>query len=466
MEKLEDIKVPEGSTLQRDKTHYMLRARVFLGELTLEQLHTLIEVASPYYDKVRLTYRQNIQLYQFPAEELEGAIAHIEAKGMACSGRLGDIVVNALCGYMKEEAFDVLPYAKALWSWLNTSGRLSELPGKFKIAFSSIERDEGNTTIADLGFFAKLVDGKPCFDVYGGGSLGAMPQLSLKLEENLPAERFLEVADKLTKLYIELFQDVKVFKKRLRFKVRELGEEAFIKRYHQEKSEALPFLLKENPKRAYSPQIKGLISCYDGEYGLKIKPVDGELSFASLKAIYNILSESKERVLIRVGSRHELYLLNLSQALASRLKALLPELLGQEKALQREVQTCVGASLCTFGFTNTQALLKSLDEVGDLPRLAISGCMNACPQHQVASLGFFGRKPNPNDFSEELYEIFVGGTLKNETHEGVLSESKGKILAKNIPLFIKDLQKEKGEQSWDAFFRGNINFQRDYIEVS
>ena len=112
----EEIKVPQGGNLQRDKEYYMLRARLFLGRLSLDALKTLIEVGKPYYDRVRFTYRQNIQLYQFPASVLEETIARLEAKGMACKGRLGDIVVNALSGEM-EEAFDVLPYAEKLWQW-------------------------------------------------------------------------------------------------------------------------------------------------------------------------------------------------------------------------------------------------------------------------------------------------------------------------------------------------------------
>lgn len=465
MEIIEDLKVPQGGNLERNKTSYMLRVRLFLGELSLPQLSTLIEVASPYSETMRLTYRQNIQLYHFPLEALEGAIGRIEADGMACFGRSGDIVINALSGFLPDEAFDVKPYAKALWTWLNESGRLSELPGKFKMAFSSIPSDEGNTTIADLGFFAKLVDGKPCFDVYGGGSLGAMPVLALKLEENLPAERFLEAADKLTKLYIDLFKDVKVFKKRLRFKVRELGEAAFLKAYHEMPSDLPKSHIDLSPKKALSLPVEGLISCHDGLYGVKIKPLDGELSFKGLSWLLDYLEESGEAPLIRVGSRHELYLLNLSKTLAEGLKAQLVEVLGREMGVEKSVQTCVGASVCTFGFTNTKALLLSLEGLTDLPRLAISGCMNACPQHQVADLGFFGRKPNPDDFSSELYEIFVGGTLKNEANEGRLSESKGKILAKDIPLFIADLQKEKGSQSWEAFFKGAVDFNKSYIEV-
>lgn len=460
----EEIKVPQGGNLQRDKEYYMLRARLFLGRLSLDALKTLIEVGKPYYDRVRFTYRQNIQLYQFPASVLEETIARLEAHGMACKGRLGDIVVNALSGEM-EEAFDVLPYAEKLWQWLNDSGRLAELPGKFKMVFSSTEKDEGNASFADLGFYAKMVDGKPCFDVYAAGSLGAMPMLGVKIEENLPAEDFLCAADKLTQFYIDLFADVKVFKKRLRFKLRELGEATFKSRYQTYHSNvpscSIEVKVKEN---TFAPEVEGLISLRNHTYGVCLKPSDGEFSFKGLETLANFLETYAKEARLIVGSRHELYVLDLPRETALDLLAKKYEILTLEDNKRQALQSCVGASLCTYGFTNTKALLASLEGLEDLPKLAISGCMNACPQHQIAEFGLFGRKPNPEDFGEELYEIFVGGHLKDETREGKLAESKAKILAKNVVPFIKLMQEEKGNLSWAAYLEQWEKIPTTYFE--
>lgn len=460
----EEIKVPQGGNLQRDKEHYMLRARLFLGRISLDGLKTLIEVGNPYYDRVRLTYRQNIQIYQLPLSVLEETMARLEAHGMVCKGRLGDIVVNALSGEV-EEAFDVLPYAEKLWQWLNDSGRLAELPGKFKMVFSSTEKDEGNASFADLGFYAKMVEGKPCFDVYAGGSLGAMPLLGIKIEENLPAEDFLRVADKLTKFYIDLFSDFKVFKKRLRFKVRELGEETFKSRYQTYQSNVSPCFIEQKTKSdTFAPKVEGLISLRNDTYAVCLKPSDGELSFVGLETLANFLDTYAKEARLIVGSRHELYVLDLSQETALALLAKKDEILTLEDNKRGALQSCVGASLCTYGFTNTKALLATLEGIKDLPRLAISGCMNACPQHQVAELGFFGRKPHPEDFGEELYEIFVGGHLKDEAREGKLAESKAKILAKNVMPFIKLMQEEKGNLSWEAYLEDWDKVPTTYFE--
>lgn len=460
----EEIKVPEGGHLQRDNAHYMLRARVFLGDLSQEALNTLIEVAEKNNTKVRLTYRQNVQLYQFSSDEVTEAMTSLEAQGLACKGRLGDIVVNALTGNLKDEAFDVTPYASKLWQWLNESGRLKELPGKFKMAFSSNEDDEGNATFADLGFYAKMIDGKPHFDIYAGGSLGAMPMLGIKIEENLPSEAFLQTADKLTKLYVELFEGAKVFKKRLRFKVRELGEAAFLARYQEKESSEALFFVENKQEAHFSEDREGLISLSNGKYGVKIKPVDGELSIDFLKKLRDVLGRFAYEVRLKIGSRHELYVFDLTAEDAYQVKALADDALKEDKVIQNDIQTCVGSAKCTFGFTNTKALLESLEGIEDLPKLAISGCMNSCAQHQVADIGFFGRKPHPTDFGEDLYEIFSGGALKAGDKEGMLGVAKGKILAKNIPLYLKELQTKKGSLSWQAYLSDWEALPKTYIE--
>jgi sulfite reductase (ferredoxin) len=58
--------------------------------------------------------------------------------------------------FLTDEPFDVLPYAVALTDKLTAESDSWLLPRKFKISFSSSDRDNAYAAFNDLGFIAKI----------------------------------------------------------------------------------------------------------------------------------------------------------------------------------------------------------------------------------------------------------------------------------------------------------------------
>jgi sulfite reductase (ferredoxin) len=84
-------------------------------------------------------------------------------------------MVSIDSGIAHDEVFDVTPYAFNLTSKLIAEPDSFTLPRKLKIAFSNNEKDTSYAAFNDLGFVARIKDGKKGFKVYLGGSLASKP---------------------------------------------------------------------------------------------------------------------------------------------------------------------------------------------------------------------------------------------------------------------------------------------------
>jgi uncharacterized protein (UPF0332 family) len=80
--------------------------------------------------------------------------------------------------------------------------------------------------------------------------------------------------------------------------------------------------------------------------------------------------------------------------------------------------TCPGAETCKLGITSPRLLARTLaptlDRLADDPRLEhvrvhVSGCPNACAQHQVADIGLHGGARTIQNTPAPTYVLFLGG---------------------------------------------------------
>ena len=71
-----------------------------------------------------------------------------------------------------------------------------------------------------------------------------------------------------------------------------------------------------------------------------------------------------------------------------------------------------------------------------LPKIQLSGCPNSCAAHQIAELGFQGKRKKDGAY----FNVFVGGEF--ETKDVVtLNKSVGELKAETIPLFLEEMAK-------------------------
>lgn len=465
----DDIEIPEGSFIMSDGKHYFVRARHVGSLVTLEQLRGLCDVAEKYGDgRLRLAARQNIQIYNLDLDHVEAAKAALDAIDMPAMGRFSDICINPDSGLAIGESFDVAPYAQRLGEWVRNADAAKMLPGKFKMSLSSSEMDGGNGSYGDLSYYAFEKDGKRYFKVYAGGSLGAMAMLAVLVEEALPAEDFLVAAEAVAKTFYALFEGVDIGKKRMRFKIRALGEDAFKALYAEKRaevvSEALRFTPAPTAEKARPWQAEAAISHpaihstrFEGIYSLSLHTFDGMMTVKQMRALIDAVAGLGHEVEIALDSMHGLWLRDLSGPEAEALLPQLEPVLGdQRRAL---MVSCRGKGVCRFGLAHTATLLHRLKTIEsiDLPEIHISGCMNSCGRHQVAALGFWGKSAGEKT-TEDVFEVVVGGRLQ-EGEAARMAVPVGKIHTKDAVAFVEKLvaqkQADAPDMPWSDYLLAN-----------
>ncbi|MFT3751859.1 MAG: hypothetical protein QM800_02935 [Paludibacter sp.] len=87
-----------------------------------------------------------------------------------------------------------MPYAIDLTTKLIAETDSFTLPRKLKIAFSTSEANADFAVINDLGFIARIKDGKRGFKVYLGGSVASNPTLGWEIFDFAPEEELFNIA--------------------------------------------------------------------------------------------------------------------------------------------------------------------------------------------------------------------------------------------------------------------------------
>jgi sulfite reductase (ferredoxin) len=108
--------------------------------------------------------------------------------------------------------------------------------------------------------------------------------------------------------------------------------------------------------------------------------------------------------------------------------------LGYEKI--QDITACPGTDTCNLGIASSTGIAKELGRVlrAEYPEFAnnsdlmikISGCMNACGQHNMANIGFQGMSVKSGKLVAPALQILLGG--------GILGDGKGRISDKVIKI--------------------------------
>jgi sulfite reductase beta subunit-like hemoprotein len=91
----------------------------------------------------------------------------IAAEGLttreACGNSVRNVTGCPYAGTSPTEVFDVTPYAEALTRYFLRHPLSGVLPRKFKIAFEGCAEDHAYASINDIGWRARIVDGRKGF---------------------------------------------------------------------------------------------------------------------------------------------------------------------------------------------------------------------------------------------------------------------------------------------------------------
>jgi len=452
-EALKCVAAPFGIYQQRNG-NFMVRVRVNGGEIACDQLAGLADILDAMGGYAHLTSRQDLQMHDIPAARVIGAVAASDRLGLPFKGGGGNtyrnMLVSADSGLSEDSVLDVYPYAHALNSAMRKYEKAYALPRKLKIGFFASGRDRLRASVQDLGFVAKIQDGDPGFTVFAAGGMGRESSVGLELFGFLPAAQIVRAALALTELFHDHGNRADRNQARLRFLLKRLGAEAFLRLYLEYFARAKTPALRVHADDPFPTLIRGLkrgraaetvegyarwkqIAVLPTRFGEDVHSVRlfvpyGNLAARQLRKIAALSAEYGLPTVRLLATQDVLIPLVHDSALPElygRLRQEFPEIDLTFASYKGHIVTCVGASVCKIGMADSPAVADVIAAVLDryLPPdtpeklrllktvaddLRISGCPNACSGHLSARIGIECLRRRDGEDVKTLGHMFAG----------------------------------------------------------
>src|SRR5688572_9814340 len=233
------FRLVRGTYGQRQDNVQMLRIKIPQGIVTSSQMRALANVASRYSRGFcHVTTRQNIQYHFVLLSVVEGVMRELADEGLttreACGNSVRNITGCQFAGTSETEIFDPTPYAEAMTRYFLRHPLAAKLPRKFKIAFEGCAQDHALASINDLGWRARIEDGRRGFRVTVAGGTSIMPVSGYVLYDFLPVEEMFNVAEAVLRVFHKYGDYEHRQRNRLKFTVKALGWEGFRARFEEE----------------------------------------------------------------------------------------------------------------------------------------------------------------------------------------------------------------------------------------
>lgn len=496
------FRLRQGIYGQRQPERQMIRVKVPFGGLTYDQMLALGQVADRFtpLKKGHLTTRENVQYHHVPLGQTPEVLRMIGDVGLttreACGNTVRNVVANPTSGVLKGEVFDVTPYVSAYARWFLRHSLTQDMPRKVKTAFSSAAWDPAITKIHDVGFIAKIKDGKRGFEVRLGGGTSIMPRLADTLFDFVPVEDFITVAEASMRIFNRSDEERKNrMKARIKFTVHRLGIDEFRRQVEEElkgdwakNKPDLAKLLWVEDEEKLAPQKPSHATpppANDAAFSLWVKENTEEQKQPGFRIVYAMVDrgdiyaeqwaplaeiardfaggrvriDQQQNLVFRWVRTESLY------DVYSRLKKVGFADAGRETI--RDIVTCPGTDSCKLGITSSMGLNKAMGEVLDTMDLSdplvrslhikASGCPNGCAQHHIANIGFHGAVMKGQGGQVPAYEIFLGGNYEAQsgpTRFGL--RVKARVPARAAPQAVKSLieyykANRKPDEAFNAF---------------
>jgi sulfite reductase beta subunit-like hemoprotein len=500
---------------------HMLRVKIPQGIVTSDQLRALAGVATSYSRGFgHISTRQNVQFHFVPLADVEAAMRAMADAGIttreACGNSVRNITSCPYAGVAGDEVFDVTPYAEAMTRYFLRHPLAASLPRKFKIAFEGCPEDHAVVAIHDIGWHARIVNGKRGFRVTVGGGTSILVNNGQLLYEFLPVEEMFDVAEAVLRVFHRFGDRKHMQRNRMKFLIKSLGWEEWRRRYE----EALVEFRREGGAKVQLPAVVPVEQAPDWPKPAPPTPqavaalartvvkgpgiVPGSVRLQTLPDAYVRWTRSNVRKQKQAGYAYVTVRLPLGDFTAGQAQVLadLAEAYGDgtvrltitqnfvfrwvkveaiEAFYQRleaadlhagdgetvaDVVSCPGAETCRLAVTQSRGLGRMLTEhlsghpelVDAVPSgdIKISGCPNGCGQHHIAAIGFQGSVRKLAGRAVPQYFVLVGGGM---TETGAsFGRVVSKIPARRLPdavdrLIVLYRARREGEESLGAFFR-------------
>jgi sulfite reductase (ferredoxin) len=475
--KMQKIRLQFGTYAQRQDGVQMQRIKIPGAVLSADQLICLADAAERFGSGfVHFTTREDAQIYYLKLEEAPELMRFLAKSGIttreACGNTVRNITACYRAGTSPTEAFDVAPYAHALFRYLVRNDHNQVMGRKFKITFEGCAEDHSAVRFHDIGFLAQLRGANGStrrgFLIHVGGGLGGAPMISHVYTDFLPVEEMYNFAAAILRVFDRYGERKSRMKARMKFLVQSMGWERFRAALDLERERVgpIPFPAEDlqevhqpipapgstparRDPRTDQPEYQRwhrdsvLAHKLIGLRGVNVRLRLGDIVSDKLRSLGEVVRRYSAGE-ARVSIDQNLYLPWVRETelpdLYEALKAL--ELADSGAETAEDITTCPAADTCRLGIASAKglgsALSSALEPGGELShytelirdvKIKISGCPNGCAQHAIADIGFHSAAMTENKRTVPSYLLFLGG--RQGMDRAQIGDVIGKYPAKN-----------------------------------
>jgi sulfite reductase (ferredoxin) len=447
-ERFRSLRLARGIYGQRQEGVQMIRIKLPFGKVTSEQLLRISQVSDEYSrGRLHITTRQDIQIHFVSLDRTPELWAELEKDDItlreACGNTVRNVTASETAGIDVDEPFDVSPYAYAMFEFLLRNPVCQEMGRKFKISFSSSDKDTALSYLHDLGFIPKIVNGERGFKVMLGGGLGSQPHHAELLSEFIPVNQIIPTTEGVLRVFDRFGERSKRLKARMKFLIKDLGKDEFLRLVEEEKKALscttleidtaafdvpIPEPLLVAPKVAITDvaafeawkKSNVLPQKQAGYVAIGIKVPVGDFYTDKARLLADLVKNYAANEL-RFSLRQDILIRHIKEESLVFFYQELEKLgfvdLGYNSTA--DITACPGTDTCNLGIASSTGIATELERVlaAEYPQyhnnqeitIKISGCMNACGQHNMAEIGFQGMSINSGKLVAPALQVLLGG---------------------------------------------------------
>ena len=471
-EKFRSLRLARGVYGQRQEGVQMIRIKLPYGKVKSNQLHRISDVSDEYSKgRLHITTRQDIQIHYVDLNRTPELWAELEKDDVtlreACGNTVRNVTASETAGIDPNEPFDVSPYADALYKFFLRNPICQEMGRKFKVSFSSSDEDTGLSYMHDLGFIAKINNGVRGFKVMIGGGLGSQPREADVLYEFVETDKIIPIMEGVLRIFDRHGERKSRAKARMKFLIKDIGLEAFKELVDAEQQAielksvpinahdyraSVPVEVSEIPEVEIKDQTAfetwkatNLVpQKQDGYVAIGVKVLLGDFYTDKARLLADLV-ENYAAGEIRLSLRQNILIPFVKEDLVPFFYTELEKLgfveVGYNKAV--DITACPGTDTCNLGIASSTGIAAELERTikTEYPQylnnndlvIKISGCMNACGQHNMANIGFQGMSVRtPDKLVAPALQVLLGGGNLGDGN-GVFADKVVKVPSKRGP---------------------------------
>lgn len=513
-EKFRSLRLARGVYGQRQQGVQMIRIKLPYGKVKSNQLKRIADVSDEYSKgRLHITTRKDIQIHYVDLNRTPELWAELERDKVtlreACGNTVRNVTASETAGIDINEPFDVSPYAEAIFKFFLRNPICQEMGRKFKVSFSSSDNDTGLSYMHDLGFIAKIENGVRGFKVMIGGGLGSQPRHADVLYDFLESDKIIPLMEGVLRIFDRHGERKSRAKARMKFLIKNIGLASFKTLVEQEQTAiaftsvpinvddyevSKPVNIDHIPKVVIKDQEKYTVwrttnvisQKQKGYVAIGIKVLLGDFYTDKARLLADLV-EKYAAGEIRLSLRQNILIPFVKEDLVpffyQELKKLDFVEAGYNKAV--DITACPGTDTCNLGIASSTGIAEELERVikTEYPQylnnqdlvIKISGCMNACGQHNMANIGFQGMSVRtPEKLVAPALQVLLGG--------GNLGNGKGKFADKVVKVpskrgpealrrILNDFEKNANGQTFEKYYNTKgekyfYNFLNDLQNVT